>query len=186
MLPALLLLIGEPHVINLQERVPLTLVVSSPTGQVADISKSELIRIASDLVKELRARHTPDRTSVLHSLSHCVLAARAYDRVVLDGVYLDLDDTVGFRAVCEQGRALGFDGKTLIHPSQIAAANGAFGPSDAEVADAHEVVAAWREAQRVGKGVAVVRGRLIENLHAADAERVLAFAAALARNAAPT
>jgi citrate lyase subunit beta/citryl-CoA lyase len=145
-----------------------------------------LVMGTSDLVKDLRARHMPDRTSVLHALSQCVLAARAYDRTVLDGVYLGIDDVAGFRAVCEQGRALGFDGKTLIHPSQIAAANAAFGPSEADVADAREVMAAWHEAQRAGKGVAVVRGRLIENLHAAEAERVLAFAAALARNAAPT
>jgi len=145
-----------------------------------------LVMGTSDLVNELRARHMPDRTSVLHALSQCVLAARAYARAALDGVYLDLEDAAGFRAVCEQGRALGFDGKTLIHPSQIAPANAAFGPSDVEIIDARAVVAAWQDAQQAGKGVAVVAGRLIENLHAAEAERVLAFATALEKNAAST
>src|SRR5262245_9660282 len=133
----------------------------------------------SDLVKELRARHTPDRVAVVGALSRCVLAARAFDRVILDGVYLDLEDAAGFRASCEQGPSLGFDCKTLIHPTQIAAANATCGPTPADVADARDVVAAWQDAQRAGKGVAVVRGRLIENLHVAEAERVLAFAEAL-------
>jgi citrate lyase subunit beta/citryl-CoA lyase len=138
-----------------------------------------LVMGTSDLVKELRAKHTPDRAAVVGALSRCVLAARAFGLCVLDGVYLDLDNPNGFRQACEQGRVLGFDGKTLIHPSQIAAANEVFGPSAAELDEAREIVAAWRDAEREGKGVVVVRGKLIENLHVAEAERVLAFFDAL-------
>jgi len=138
----------------------------------------------SDLVKDLHARHTPARTETVTALSVAVLAARAHGLGVLDGVHLDLDDDAGFAAACAQGRDMGFDGKTLIHPKQIAAANAAFGPSEAELAAAREIVAAWQDARARGQGVVVVSGRLVENLHVAEAERVLAIAEAIARNAA--
>jgi citrate lyase subunit beta/citryl-CoA lyase len=112
-----------------------------------------------------------------------VLAARAYGLGVLDGVHLDLDDDAGLRFACEQGRGLGFDGKTLIHPRQIAAANEAFAPSPDEVIAARELLAAWRQARAAGRGVVVVNGRLVEHLHVQEAERLLAIADAIAASA---
>jgi citrate lyase subunit beta / citryl-CoA lyase len=167
--------------------LPLWVMIETPRGVLgveqllASSQRVEVVVLGtSDLVKDLRARHTPDRRSVLAALSHCVLAARAFDRVVLDGVHLDFKDVESFERVCQQGRDLGFDGKTLIPPTQVDVANAVFGPSTADVEQAKLIVAAWAEAQRAGKGVAVVNGRLVENLHAAEAERVLAFAEALA------
>jgi len=134
----------------------------------------------SDLVKDLHARHSRDRAETATALSIAVLAARAYGLGVLDGVHLDLDDDAGLRFACEQGRSMGFDGKTLIHPRQIAAANAAFGPSDDELSAARRIVAAWQQARSAGQGVVVVDGRLVENLHVQDAERLLAVADAIA------
>ncbi len=169
------------------ESLPLWIMVETPRGVLGIeqiLGSSPRIEVVvmgtSDLVKELRARHTDDRQALLAALSHCVLVARAFDRVALDGVHLDFRNAESFERVCRQGRDLGFDGKTLIHPSQIEAANAMFGPSPDEIDQARLIVAAWGDAQRAGKGVAVVNGALVENLHAAEAERVLAFAEALA------
>lgn len=134
----------------------------------------------SDLVKDLHARHTPGREETLLARSMAVMAARAHGLAVLDGVHLDLHDDAGYAATCRQARDQGFDGKTLIHPKQIAAANAAFAPTDDEVALARKRLDAWRAAQAEGLGVAVVDGALVENLHAQEAERVLALAAAIA------
>ena len=134
----------------------------------------------SDLVKDLHARHSRERTETVTALSMAILAARAYGLGVLDGVHLDLDDDAGLRYACEQGRSMGFDGKTLIHPSQIAAANAAFGPSADELDAARRIVAAWQAARSTGKGVVVVNGKLVENLHVQEAERLLAMADAIA------
>lgn len=135
----------------------------------------------SDLVKDLHARHTPSREETLLARSMAVMAARAHGLAVLDGVDLDLHDDAGLEAACKQGRDQGFDGKTLIHPKQIAAANAAFAPTKEELATARKRLDAWRAAQAAGQGVAVVDGALVENLHALDAERVLALAAAISR-----
>ncbi|MGE8614836.1 MAG: HpcH/HpaI aldolase/citrate lyase family protein [Achromobacter veterisilvae] len=135
----------------------------------------------SDLVKDLHARHTPSRDETLLARSLAVMAARAHGLAVLDGVHLDLHDDAGLAAACRQGRDQGFDGKTLIHPKQIAAANAAFAPTEDELASARKRLDAWRAAQAAGQGVAVVDGALVENLHAEEAERVLALAAAIAR-----
>jgi len=113
-----------------------------------------------------------------------VLAARAHGLVALDGVQLDLEDDAGFAASCRQARDLGFDGKTLIHPKQLALANEVFSPATSDVDRARRVVAAHAEAQAAGRGVAVLDGRLVENLHAAEARRVLALADAIAARAA--
>ena len=134
----------------------------------------------SDLTKDLRAATTPDRAPLMTALGLALLAARAYGRAILDGVHLDLADEAGFAASCRQGRALGFDGKTLIHPKQIAAANAAFAPSAEEIAAARRIIDAYREAVAAGRGIVVVEGRLVENLHVAAAERTLALAAAIA------
>jgi citrate lyase subunit beta/citryl-CoA lyase len=138
-----------------------------------------LVAGTSDLVKDLRARHTPGRSEVLASLSWIVLAARASGLSALDGVHLDLDDPAGFEAACRQGRDLGFDGKTLIHPRTIEAANLAFTPGDEELVLARRVIEAHAEAEAAGRGVVVVDGRLVEALHVAEARRVVALAAAI-------
>jgi citrate lyase beta subunit len=98
----------------------------------------------------------------------------------MDGVYLDLNNEEGFRAACEQGRDMGFDGKTLIHPKQLAAANEVFAPAPADVENARKMIEAWDQAQAEGKGVAVVNGKLVENLHVEEAHRTLAVAQAIA------
>lgn len=134
----------------------------------------------SDLVKDLHARHTPSRQETLLARSLAVMAARAHGLAALDGVHLDLNDDAGLADACRQGRDQGFDGKTLIHPRQIEAANAAFAPTSDELASARKRLDAWRAAQTAGLGVAVVDGALVENLHAQEAERVLALAAAIA------
>lgn len=133
----------------------------------------------SDLVKDLHARHTPSRDETLLARSLAVMAARAHGLAVLDGVHLDLNDDAGLQDACRQGRDQGFDGKTLIHPRQIAAANAAFAPTPEELDTACRRLQAWTAAQAEGKGVAVVDGTLVENLHAQEAERVLALAQAI-------
>jgi citrate lyase subunit beta/citryl-CoA lyase len=133
----------------------------------------------SDLVKDLHARHTPSRDETLLARSLAVMAARAHGLAVLDGVHLDLNDDAGLQDACRQGRDQGFDGKTLIHPRQIAAANAAFAPTPEELDTARRRLDAWTAAQAEGKGVAVVDGALVENLHAQEAERVLALAQAI-------
>ncbi len=142
-----------------------------------------LVMGTSDLTKDLHARPTRDRLPLLTSLQICVLAARAAGITALDGVHLDLDDDAGFAAACRQAADLGFDGKTLIHPRQVAAANEAFAPAVAEVEWARRVIAAHAEAAAAGRGVAVLDGRLVENLHVDDARRVLALADAIAERA---
>ncbi|MDE0941686.1 MAG: CoA ester lyase [Alphaproteobacteria bacterium] len=133
----------------------------------------------SDLATDLNALHTPNREPFTTALSMCLLAARAYGLSVLDGVYLDLADDPGFAAACKQGRQFGFDGKTLIHPRQLAAANRAFAPSDDDIAEADIIVTAFEQARADGKGVVVVNGQLVENLHVASARRLLALADAI-------
>jgi citrate lyase subunit beta/citryl-CoA lyase len=133
----------------------------------------------NDLLSELRALHTPGRTSLVHALAQCVLAARAHGKTILDGVYNDVKDEAGFAAECRQGRVLGFDGKTLIHPGQVESCNAAFAPSAQDVEHAHAVIAAFEQSLREGRGVATLDGKLIENLHVADARRVLALADAV-------
>jgi citrate lyase subunit beta/citryl-CoA lyase len=129
----------------------------------------------NDLVNELQGLHVPGRAPVLTALSLAVLGARAAGKVVLDGVFNDITDEGGFRAEARQGREMGFDGKTLIHPSQIGPANDLFGPSPDELADARKIVAAYEEAQAAGSSVITVNGRMIESLHVRDAQRILAL-----------
>jgi citrate lyase subunit beta/citryl-CoA lyase len=134
----------------------------------------------SDLSKDTRVRHTPGRLGFIAALNLCVYAARAHGLDIIDGVQLDLDDDEQLADSCEQGRNLGFDGKSLIHPKQIAAANAAFGPSEAEVAGAQQIIEGFEAAQREGKAVVVVNGRLVENLHVEEARRLLGLAEAIA------
>jgi citrate lyase subunit beta / citryl-CoA lyase len=160
--------------------------IETPTGVLAaaEIAAAHprvavLVVGTSDLTKDLQARHMPDRMPLLTSLQLVLLAARAHGLAALDGVHLDLADEAGFAAVCAQGRALGFDGKTLVHPTQIAPANAAFGPSEDEVAQARKIIAAHEAALADGKGIVVVDGRLVENLHVEAAQRIVALARVL-------
>jgi citrate lyase subunit beta/citryl-CoA lyase len=139
-----------------------------------------LVMGTNDLVKETRAEPSGDRTEALYWLSAAVTAARAYGLDVLDGVYNNFRDLEGLRHECAQGRALGFDGKTLIHPDQVAVANAVFAPPEAEVAWARRIIAAFDEPQNAGKGVITVDGRMVELLHAETARRTVAIAEAIA------
>jgi citrate lyase subunit beta / citryl-CoA lyase len=138
-----------------------------------------LVLGTSDLVKDLHARHTPSRAETLTALSLSVLAARAHQLCVLDGVHLSLNDEVGLKQSCIQGRDMGFDGKTLIHPNQIAIANQIFGPSAEEIEEAQARMQAYDAAISAGAGIAVLNGKLIEELHIQDAQRILALAKAI-------
>jgi citrate lyase subunit beta/citryl-CoA lyase len=139
-----------------------------------------LVMGTNDLAKELHAARLPGRAPLQLGLQACLMAARLAGKVILDGVYNDVKDLDGFRAECQQGRQLGFDGKTLIHPGQVEPCNEAFAPDEAEIASAREIIAAFDEAQAEGRGVATVGGRMIENLHVEEARRVLAVAEAIA------
>lgn len=138
---------------------------------------SVLVMGTNDLAKELYAEQLAGREPLRSSLSMCVLAARAAGRSIVDGVYNDVRDLEGFEAECRQGRQFGFDGKTLIHPGQVEICNRAFSPSEDEIAFARRVIEAFEAAEREGRGVVTVDGRMIENLHVATARRVLALAA---------
>ena len=146
----------------------------------ADARVACLVMGTSDLAKDLHAAHTRERLPMLTSLGLCLLAARAHGVAILDGVHLDLDDDEGFVYSCRQGVELGFDGKTLIHPKTIAAANQAFAPTDDEIAWSRKIIDAHAEAEAEGKGVVLVDGRLIENLHVEAARRQVAQAEAIA------
>lgn len=135
-----------------------------------------LVMGTSDLAKDLHCLHTPSRGPFMTSLSWCILAARANGLSILDGVHLDLADDDGFAESCRQSREMGFDGKTLIHPKTIAAANAAFAPDDAEVQWSRRVIAAHEEAENAGKGVVLLDGQLIENLHVEEAHRIVGLA----------
>ena len=133
----------------------------------------------NDLAKELNCRNRADRLPLLSSLQICLLAARAGGLLCIDGVYNAFSDTDGLAAECAQGRDMGFDGKTLIHPAQIATANRAFAPSEDEIALSRRQIAAYEAAEAEGQGVAVVDGRIVENLHVATARQTLAKAEAI-------
>jgi citrate lyase subunit beta/citryl-CoA lyase len=169
------------------ESMALWCMMETPLGMLhaEDIARSSK-RLAgwvmgtSDLAKDLRAAHTPLRLPLITSLGLCLLAARAYDLAIIDGVYLNLEDEEGFAASCLQGKELGFDGKSLIHPKTVAKANEVFAPSGEEVAWARKIIQAHAEATAQGKGVVVVDGKLVENLHVAAAKRQVALADAIA------
>ena len=135
-----------------------------------------LVMGTNDLLAALRAANTPDRRPLETSLGHCLLAARASGRLILDGVYNDVRDAAGFEAECLEARRLGFDGKTLIHPEQVEPCNRAFSPSRQELEHAHRVIEAFEQAGQARTAVTTVDGRLIESLDVDSARRVLASA----------
>lgn len=169
--------------------LPLWAMMETPRGilNAAEIAAHPRLRGmvmgTNDLAKELNTRFRADREPMLAGLGLCLLAAKAYGRIIVDGVYNAFKDEAGLRAECEQGRDMGFDGKTLIHPAQLDAANAAFAPSEAEIDLARRQIAAFEEAEAVGQGVAVVDGRIVENLHVVTARQTIARAEAIAARA---
>ena len=180
---------GAPERVKLWAMIetPLAILnVAAIAGAVADSRLTALVMGLNDLAKETGARLTPGRPAALAWLSLSVAAARAYGCDIVDGVYNDFNDAAGFKAECEQGRDLGFDGKTLIHPSQIEICNAAFAPSAAELAAARAIIAAFALPENIGKGAIQIEGKMVERLHAERARRILAVAEgieALARGA---
>ncbi|MDX1735482.1 MAG: CoA ester lyase, partial [Halioglobus sp.] len=167
------------------DSVDMWIMAETPTCilNIAEVASSHsrlrgIVMGTSDLSKDTRVRHTPDRLGFIAALNLCVYAARANGLDIIDGVQLDLEDEALLRQSCEQGRDLGFDGKSLIHPKQLAAANETFAPSEAEINSAREIIVGFEAAQAEGKGVVVVNGRLVENLHVEEARRQLALAEA--------
>jgi len=164
------------------ERLAVWCMLETPRGilcarEIAAASPrlAALVLGTSDLTKDLHALATRDRLPLVTSLGLTILAARAHGLAILDGVHLDLADEDGFIASC-QGRELGFDGKTVMHPKQIAGANAAFAPTRDEIEWSRRIIAAHDEAVAAGKGVVLVDGRLVENLHVENARRLLGLA----------
>jgi citrate lyase beta subunit len=158
--------------------IPLWAMIETPKGVLNASSIAEhpqikcLVFGSNDLTKEIHAKHTPQREPLLYSMSHCILAARAAKKFVLDGVHTNLQDMQEFKASCSQGRNLGFDGKTLIHPSQIEIANEMYSPSNDDIDFAVKIVKAWKN----GGGIVKVDGKMIEILHYEEAKEVLQLA----------
>ncbi len=137
----------------------------------------------ADLAKDLGARPGPERQELSYAIQKILLSARASGRIALDGVTADIRDSAGHAFACQQGASMGYDGKTLVHPDQIAAANAAYAPDDEAIAHAEGLVAAHEAAAAEGRGVTTFKGKMVEVLHVAEAKRLLAFAGALAKRA---
>lgn len=165
---------------------PLAILNIQAMGQLAQEEGSRSttwVLGTNDLVKELRARHTSKREGLVPMLAQVLLAARANGLCVLDGVHNDVKDEAGFEFTCQQGRQMGFDGRTLIHPNQVAACHRAYSPTDAEITEAREIIEAFALPENKGKGVIQLKGRMVELLHAEIAAQTLATAAAIERMA---
>jgi len=180
---------GVAHLRAVAELVgdlPVWAMIETPTAvfdvrAIAAVEQVEaLVMGTNDLAKELRADLVPGRSPLLPYLATALLGAREAGKAILDGVYNDVRDVAGLEAECLAGRQLGFDGKTLVHPGQVEVANRVWAPSSAEVAQARTVVSAFAEAEAGGRGVVVVDGRMVENLHRDNALRTLATAEAIA------
>ena len=165
---------------------PIWAMMETPLGMLnaAEIGAHPMLRGmvmgTNDLAKELQSRFRPDRLPMQAGLGLCLLAAKAHGVTIVDGVYNAFKDNEGLTAECEQGRDMGFDGKTLIHPAQVEIANAAFAPDAAEIDLARRQIAAFEEAEAAGTGVAVVDGKIVENLHVVTAKQILAKADAIA------
>jgi (3S)-malyl-CoA thioesterase len=166
--------------------LPIWAMMETPRGmlnapQIAAHPKiAGLVMGTNDLAKELNTRFRPDRQPLLTSLGLCLLAAKAEGIIIVDGVYNAFKDDEGLLVECTQGRDMGFDGKTLIHPAQVDVTNTAYAPSEAEIDLARRQIAAFEEIEASGQGVAVVDGKIVENLHVATARETLAKAKAIA------
>lgn len=166
--------------------IPLWAMMETPRGMLnaaaiaAHPKLQGMVMGTNDLAKELQTRYRPDRMPMMAGLGLCLLAAKAEGLVIIDGVYNAFKDAEGLAAECAQGRDMGFDGKTLIHPAQVEVANAAFAPTEREIDTSRRQIAAFDEAQAAGQGVAVVDGKIVENLHVATAREILAKADAIA------
>ena len=166
--------------------LPLWAMMETPLGMLnaAEIAAHPrlegMVMGTNDLAKELNSRFRPDRLPMQTGLGLCLLAAKAYGKVIVDGVFNAFKDEDGLRAECEQGRDMGFEGKTLIHPAQLAIANQVFAPTDADIDLARRQIQAFEAATTEGKGVAVVDGKIVENLHVETARKTLDWAQAIA------
>ncbi|GAA5534880.1 CoA ester lyase [Deinococcus aluminii] len=166
---------------DLHLRVPLWAMIETPLGvlrapEIAAVpGVAGLIVGTNDLARALRTRPHPGRLPLLHALSAVVLAARAHGKLPLDAVFNDVRDPEGFARECEQGRTLGFAGKTVIHPDQVEPANAAFGVTNAEADEARALLAAWEQARAEGRSVATYRGALVEQMHVEEARERLAI-----------
>jgi citrate lyase subunit beta / citryl-CoA lyase len=183
-----LLDMGTPHKTRVWAMIETPLAIFNILAIAAEARDSEtrldgFILGTNDLAKETRARIVPGRAPMLPWLAQCVLAARHHGIDILDGVYNDIADAQGFLAECRQGVELGFDGKTLIHPSQIEPCNTAFSPSADDVAQARKMIAAFDLPENKGKGVVSIDGRMVERLHADIARRTVAIADAIGMGA---
>ncbi|HEY7383562.1 MAG TPA: CoA ester lyase [Beijerinckiaceae bacterium] len=176
--------IGAPESLRVWAMVETPLAILH-CDEIASVARDGIARLAclvmgtNDIAKETRARQVAGRWPILSYLATAVAAARAHDIDILDGVYNALGDEAGFRAECEQGRDLGFDGKTLIHPNQVAIANEVFAPSPEEVAAARAIIAAFDRPENQTKGVIALDGRMVERMHADMARRTVALAEAI-------
>jgi len=165
--------------------LPIWAMMETPKGMLNAASIAAHPRLAgmvmgtNDLAKELQTRFRPDRLPLMAGLGLCLLAAKAEGLVIVDGVYNAFKDDDGLAVECAQGRDMGFDGKTLIHPAQVAVTNAAFAPSDEEIDLARRQIAAFEEVEASGQGVAVVDGKIVENLHVVTAREILAKAEAI-------
>lgn len=166
--------------------MPLWAMMETPRGMLnaaaiaAHPRLQGMVMGTNDLAKELQTRFRPDRLPMMTGLGLCLLAAKAEGLVIVDGVYNAFKDETGLAAECAQGRDMGFDGKTLIHPAQVAVANEAFAPSEEEIDLSRRQIDAFEAAEAAGQGVAVVDGKIVENLHVATAREILAKADAIA------
>lgn len=166
--------------------LPIWAMMETPRGMLAALEIAEhpmmqgFVMGTNDLAKELQTRFRPDRLPMQAGLGLCLLAAKAAGIVIVDGVYNAFKDTEGLQAECEQGRDMGFDGKTLIHPAQVEVANTSFAPTEAEIDLSRRQIEAFEQAERDGSGVAVVDGKIVENLHVETAREILAKADAIA------
>ena len=171
---------GAPDSVRIWAMIETPTAIFDARALAAHARVDVLVMGTNDLLKELRAVAGSDRAALLPHLSTALLAAREAGKVILDGVYNNIKDVDGFTAECRQGMAMGFDGKTLIHPGQVAVANETWAPSAEEIDYAERVIAAFTEAEADGRGVVTVDGRMIENLHVDNAKRTLAVASAIA------
>ncbi|MFY0308965.1 HpcH/HpaI aldolase/citrate lyase family protein [Leisingera sp. D0M16] len=166
--------------------IPLWAMMETPRGMLnaaaiaAHPKLQGMVMGTNDLAKELQTRYRPDRMPMMAGLGLCLLAAKAEGLVIIDGVYNAFKDAEGLATECAQGRDMGFDGKTLIHPAQVEVANAAFAPTEREIDTSRRQIAAFEEAQAAGQGVAVVDGKIVENLHVVTAREILAKADAIA------
>lgn len=163
--------------------IPIWVMIETPKGvmHVNDIAAHKnvqaLVMGTNDLAKELRVQQSASRQEFMYAFGQCIMAARANHCEVLDGVYNQLDNSSGFIEICQQGKMLGFDGKTLIHPKQLEAANDVFKPSDTEIEEAKVIIEAWEKVDN--DGVLVVNGRLVEELHVLAAKRLIVMSDAI-------